>query len=94
MTILWALWVHRIFQIYYAILILHVVGSWFPPSTPYTPWAKILGLAHALTEPLLGPIRRALHPYQRQIPVDFSPLILIVLLSVVERVLLGLVMGR
>lgn len=79
-----------VFEAYYLVLLLRVIGSFFPPPPRYSPWARLLGLAWVLTEPLLRPIRGALRPYQRSVPLDFSPLVLMVLLSVVQRILLTL----
>ena len=82
-----------IFEAYYLILVFRVIGSFFPPPARYSPWARVFGLAWILTEPLLRPIRGVLRPYQRSIPLDFSPLVAMALLSVVERILLSLLRG-
>ena len=86
----WGIWglISLAFNLYTLVLLLRVIGSWVPPGEPNTPWAKILGLAYSLTEPLLLPIRRILAPYQRTVPFDFSPVVLLILLQVVERLLL------
>jgi YggT family protein len=49
--------------------------------------AKIAPPIYALTEPLLRPIRRALAPYQRNMPLDFSPLVLFMLIGLVQSIL-------
>ena len=82
-----------LFEAYYLVLLLRVIASFFPPPARHSPWARLLGFAWVLTEPLLRPIRGVLHPYQRSTPLDFSPLVLMVLLSVVERILLTLLRG-
>jgi YggT family protein len=46
-----------------------------------------------LTEPLLNPIRRALAPYQRNSPLDFSILAAILLIEIVRRLLWRLLVG-
>ena len=83
-----AVLVHDIFLVYYGILLVRVIGSYFPPEGRDSAWGKLLSLCYALTEPVLRPLRRALHPYQRQLPLDFSPLALIILMSVAERLLI------
>ncbi len=82
-----------VFEAYYVILLLRVIASFFPPPARFSPWARLLGFAWVLTEPVLRPIRAVLHPYQRSTPLDFSPLVLMVLLSVAERIVLTLLRG-
>ncbi len=60
-----------------------VVFSWFPNVTG--PAAQIARVLYNITEPLLGPIRRAL-PFGG--PLDFSPIILLIALQVVQGVFL------
>lgn len=83
-----------LFNLYYLILFVRVFGSWIPPTHGSTPWAKILGVSYALTEPLLRPLRRVLHPYQRRLPVDFSPLMLFFALMVLEGILTRMFLVR
>jgi YggT family protein len=52
-----------------------------PASHPVRVWV------HKIVDPMLAPIRRILPPIQR---MDFSPLILVVVISIVEYILLGL----
>ena len=80
--------IHLAFRAYWLVVLVRVIGSWVPPGNPSSPWARILGLAYALTEPLLAPLRRALAPYQRSTNFDFSPLLLLVALQIVESILL------
>ncbi len=75
---------------FYVILLARVVFSWIPISARAPALLGLRSFCYRVTDPLLQPIRRALAPYQRGSPVDFSPLILIVLLSIVERILLRL----
>lgn len=58
-----------------------VILSWFPIS-PQSPVASIYRLLYQVTEPVLGPIRRMLPPMGG---FDFSPLIVILLLGVLQR---------
>lgn len=77
-----------LFQVYNVILLVRVVMSWVRlPS--HHPLMQSLGpLVYGLTEPLLRPIRTWLRPYQGNVPLDFSPLLLMVGLSVLESLLL------
>ena len=82
--------VYIIFMAFYAILLARVVFSWIPISARAPALLELRSFCYRVTDPFLQPIRRMLAPYQRSSPVDFSPLVLIVLLSVVERILLQL----
>jgi YggT family protein len=72
---------------YFLVILLRVVLSWFPLS-PDGIGAQVYGLTVTLTEPLLGPLRRAL-PVLRigSMGLDLSPIVLIfglqILLSLV-----------
>ena len=71
-------------------MFVYVVLGWVAPGG-YHPAARLLG---ALVEPLLGPFRRALPALGG---LDLSPLVVVLLLSVLRMVLNGrivpLVMG-
>jgi YggT family protein len=62
---------------YFLVVLLRVVLSWFPLS-PDGVGAQVYGLTVTLTEPLLGPLRRAL-PMVRlgNMGLDLSPIVLI-----------------
>jgi len=62
-----------------------VIASWI--LTPYHPVREALD---RIVEPLLAPIRRVLPATG---PVDFSPMILIILIIVAGRVLNGLILA-
>ena len=53
---------------------------------PYHPVRRVLD---RIVEPMLGPIRRNLPPLGM---MDFSPVVLIILIQLVERVLLALIL--
>ena len=67
-------------DLYSLIVLVAVVMSWIqlPPSNP------IAQLVRAATEPVLGPIRRALPPTAG---LDFSPMILLIGLQMLKRML-------
>ena len=72
----------RAIDIYTFIIVIRALISWFSPN-PYNPLNRFL---ISITEPFLSQIRRFL-PRSR---VDFSPLIAIILLSILQRVIAGL----
>lgn len=62
--------------------------------SPFHPiMRRIAPPIYMLTEPLLNPIRRALAPYQRNSPLDFSILAAILLIEIVRRLLWRLLVG-
>lgn len=79
--------VHTCFVAYYTILLVRVVLSFL--RLPPWHWASrtIGSFCYRATEPLLAPVRRAIDRYQRNSGLDFSPIVLYVLLLVCERVI-------
>ena len=77
-----AYWILLIFRIYEFIVLARVIISWVHVD-PYNP---VVMWIYRLTEPLLDPIRRLVPPGRTGL--DFSPLILLLLLELLERFLL------
>jgi len=67
-------------QLLSLLLFVYALGSWFPSVRR----SKFYLLLSALFEPLLEPIRKVIKPVNG---VDFSPLILMLLLILLQRVL-------
>ena len=62
-------------QLYVVILVARIVFSWFPVS-PGSALESIDAFLRMLTEPILGPLRRALPPVRLgAMGLDLSPLI-------------------
>ena len=72
--------VRQIIDLYSLIVFVSVVMSWMqlPPSNP------IAQFVHALTEPVLGPLRRALPSMGG---LDFSPMVLLIGLQMLRGLL-------
>ena len=68
-------------QLVQLLVFARVLISWFRPN-PYNPVVKFI---HDVTEPLLAPIRQLIPP---SAGMDFSPLILLIGIMVIERTLL------
>lgn len=85
--------IYLVFEAYYIVLLVRVVMSWvrLPSSNPVM--ATIGPIVYALTEPLLRPIRNVLRPYQGGVPIDFSPLLLMLALGLVQGLLLRITAG-
>ena len=74
-----------VFNIAEAIIIIHVVLSWFPNAR----WSPFGRLIDALCDPMLRPIRRLVGPVAlgNSASLDFSPFIALVLLNLLYQVL-------
>lgn len=70
------------------IILIRVILSWIPISRDN----PILRLVYALSEPLLYPIRQLIKksPLGDGMMVDFSPVILLLLLQLIQRILLSI----
>ncbi len=67
-----------ILQIYVLVVFARVIFSWVR-VTPGTPVASIYSVIFNLTEPVLGPLRRAIPPMRMGMAaIDLSPLIIII----------------
>ncbi len=70
-------------QAYFFALLARILLSWFPVS-PDGLVATIFSFLYAITEPVLGPIRRVLPPVAMGgMGLDLSPIILIFVLQLV-----------
>ena len=69
-------------NIYMWIIIIAALISWVSPN-PYNPIVQFL---RRVTEPVLRPVRRLLDRYQTG--VDFSPVVVILIILFVQRVIL------
>ena len=72
---------YQLLDLYSLIVLVAVIASWVQLS-PHNPLGRIV---YGLTEPLLQPIRRILPPMGG---LDFSPLVLLLLVQLVKRMLL------
>jgi YggT family protein len=77
-----------VLDIYTWVIIAAAVISWVNPN-PYNP---VVSLLRRLTEPVLAPIRQLLPPW-KTFGLDFSPLIVILVIQWVVPVLLRALMG-
>jgi YggT family protein len=77
-----------ILQAYVIVIFARVILSWFP-ITPGTPLASAARLLYAVTEPVLGPIRRVLPPMRMGgMGLDLSPIIVLIGIQIISRALL------
>jgi YggT family protein len=79
-----------VLNIYLLALFVRIILSWFPIN-PGSVMAQIFSVLYTITEPVLGPVRRAIPPIG--MGIDISPLILIIGIQVVGSVVLGCRIG-
>jgi len=78
----------QVLNIYIWVLIAAAVISWVAPN-PYNPVVRLL---HRVTEPVLAPIRQILPPW-KTFGLDFSPMIIILLIQWALKPLLWTLAG-
>jgi YggT family protein len=72
---------------YFLVLLLRIVLSWFPLA-PDGIAAQAFGISITLTEPLLGPLRRAIPPLRLGgVAIDLSPIIVFVGIRILQGLL-------
>ena len=76
--------IHSLFRLYYLVVLIRCVLSFLRTPSHRSPWLPFWSFIYAVTEPLLKPIRRALARYQAGARIDFSPLVLLLLLQLAE----------
>ncbi|MDX1580665.1 MAG: YggT family protein [Alphaproteobacteria bacterium] len=74
------------FNIYIFIVIARALISWVNPD-PYNPIVRFL---HSATDPVLYRLRRML-PFLQAGTFDFSPIVLLILLSVCQQLVVGFI---
>ena len=76
-------------NLYLILLFARILLSWFPVS-PGGAMAQIFSFLYTVTEPVLGPVRRAIPPIgMGGMGFDLSPIIVIFGVEIVERVVFG-----
>jgi YggT family protein len=76
------------------IVLIRCVLSWLRTPSYTSRWLWFWNFIYAVTEPLLAPIRRAISRFSGGARLDFSPFVLVLLLSVVEQIIIRLIVRR
>ena len=72
-------------NLYVLVILARVIFSWVRVQ-PGTPVASIYSVVFNLTEPVLGPLRRAIPPVRMGMAaLDLSPIIVLVVVSLICR---------
>ncbi|MCG9126822.1 YggT family protein [Candidatus Poribacteria bacterium] len=74
----------NLLNLYMLVVILNVILSWVVFGTRNSVIIEIYKVSSQLVDPLLQPIRSVINPITRNIGIDFSPIVLIVLLNILE----------
>jgi YggT family protein len=76
-------------NLYLILLFARIILSWFPVS-PGGAMAQIFSFLYTVTEPVLGPVRRAIPPIgMGGMGFDLSPIIVIFGVQILERAVFG-----
>ncbi len=83
-----AYFLSRLIEIYVFIVIANVFLSWIVLASRNLTVHKIYTLTSQLVDPLLQPLRNIIRPITGNLGIDFSPMVLIFLLIILERLLI------
>ena len=74
----------RLLQAYLIVMFARIILSWFPVE-PGSGLASVYGFLYAITEPVLGPIRRVIPPLgMGGMGLDLSPLVVFFGISILR----------
>jgi len=73
-----------LFKLLELAIFIEIIASWLPQIQGN----KIISIIHNFIYPLLEPIRRLQDKFIPGLPMDFSPIILLLLLDLFKRILL------
>jgi YggT family protein len=87
-------YVSAVFLVYFILIFIRILLSWIP-RMPYYPWLRAtVDFIHQVVDPYLNIFRRVLPPIGLGgMGIDISPIIGIVVLSIVWRVVVALIAG-
>lgn len=75
--------IEHLLTFYVYILIAAVIISWVNAD----PYNQLVRIIRNITEPVLAPARRLLWPWTRQLQVDLSPMLVIVVIYAIQIVI-------
>ena len=77
--------VQTAFRVLFFLIVARVILSWIPIGNPNNP---VISFIYEITEPILAPIRKLI---PLSLPIDFSPIIALLLLRFLEVFIIGLI---
>ena len=85
--------IHLVFWLIYLLILASVVLSWLPLMNVRVPsYHPAVMFVRGATEPLLRPFRRLLPPSKTS-GIDFSPLLLLLVVGLIQQLVLSLLRG-
>ncbi len=75
-----------VFRILEIAILAECIGSWIPQAR----YSKFMEIVHSVTGPILEPCRRLQYRFLSNMPVDFSPLIALLIMDVIRGILVAL----
>ena len=89
MSILLTEAINVFFRILYILIVIRVLMSWIPGSA----YSSIGRMIYTLTDPILGPVKRMMDksPLGGGMMLDFSPVIALFILDIIQMILLYIV---
>ena len=87
-------YVSAVFLVYFVLIFIRILLSWIP-RMPYYPWLRAsVDFVHQVTDPYLNIFRRIIPPIGGGgFAMDISPILAIIVLSIVWRVTVALISG-
>ncbi len=87
-------YVGALFLVYFILIFIRILLSWIP-RIPYQPWLRaFVDFVHQVTDPYLNIFRRIIPPLGGGgFAIDISPILAIIVLSIVWRVVVALIAG-
>ena len=87
-------YVSAVFLVYFILIFIRILLSWIP-RMPYYPWLRAtVDFIHQVVDPYLNIFRRVIPPIGAGgMGIDISPILAIIVLSIVWRVVVALIAG-
>jgi YggT family protein len=87
-------YVSAVFLVYFILIFIRILLSWVP-RMPYYPWLRaVVDFIHQVVDPYLNIFRRVIPPLGGGgFGIDLSPILAIIVLSIVWRVVVALIAG-
>jgi YggT family protein len=87
-------YVSAVFLVYFILIFIRILLSWIP-RLPYYPWLRAtVDFIHQVVDPYLNIFRRVIPPLGGGgMAIDLSPILAIIVLSIVWRVVVAVIHG-
>ena len=82
-----ARFISELLEIFTILVLANAILSWFVFGTQNSVVRQLYWWTSRVVDPVLGPIRNALGPMTRNLGIDISPFVLIILLQFLRRML-------